>query len=216
MTPTRRGSISAASCNCVSCCALQCVAVFRNVLQCVAVRCSALQRVAVCCSALQCVAVRCNALQYVAVCCSALQCVTVCCRVLQCFAVFCSILCISCDSQLAHREISIRTAPALSATHCNTLQRTATYYNALQHTVTNRGYLVSTKVQHISNTLQHTALHCVTHLVFAKVHHISNDVVEEFVVVTHNHYSCVCKGFKVLSKPSYRGYIQMVRGLVQQ
>jgi len=68
--------------------------------------CSALQCVAVCCSALQyiaehttsrlfelqCVAVYCSVLQCVAVCCSVWQCVAVCCSVLQCVAVRCSIL----------------------------------------------------------------------------------------------------------------------------
>ena len=74
---------------CLSCPALQCVAVCCSVLQCVAVCCSALQCVAVRCKVLQkCVAVCCSVLQCVAECCSVCQGVAeVCCRVFQCVAV---------------------------------------------------------------------------------------------------------------------------------
>ena len=98
--------------------------------------------VAVGCSALGCVAVRCSVLQCVAVCCSVLQCVAVCCSVLQCVS--------NCDSSswsldspelkepythktlLQHtaikmHHIATRCYTIYTATHCNTLQHTATH-----------------------------------------------------------------------------------------
>jgi len=67
----------------------------------------------VCCSVLQCVAVCCSVLQCVAVCCSVLQYVAVCCSVLQCVAV--------------HGNDDFGGSGLCTATHCNTLQLTATH-----------------------------------------------------------------------------------------
>ena len=102
-----------------------------------AVCCSVLQCVAVCCSVLQCVscdlydmAYSCVCEQCVAVCCSVLQCVAVCCSVLQCVAVCCSVgvgvtspaqICNMIQSCVQHGYSNVYTA-----THCNTLQHTAT------------------------------------------------------------------------------------------
>jgi len=74
------------------------------------------QCVAVCCSVLQCVAVRRSVLQWDAVCCSETQCVAVRRSVLQWDAVCCSETPFGCHLlRLQH-----------TATHCNTLQHTAT------------------------------------------------------------------------------------------
>jgi len=112
---------------------LQCASVCCSVLQCAAVCCSVLQCVTVCCSVLQCVAVCCMVLQGVAVCCSVLQCAAVCCSALQCVTVCGSVpvpprpvtdeSCLT--AQSCHRHIYMCMWHD-SATHCKTLQHTAT------------------------------------------------------------------------------------------
>ena len=88
----------------------------------------------------------------VAVCCSVLQCVAVCCSVLQCVAVCCSVLQCKLLASLRGRfppRVHPSTTPikykrtATDNLHCNahtathTLQHTATHCNTLQHTATN-------------------------------------------------------------------------------
>jgi len=130
-----------------------------SVLQCVAVSCSELQCVVACCSALYeeililsheyiCVAVCCSELQWVAVCCSVLQCsiwrdlnsVTWFC--VQYVSVYCSVffcteprICATWLINICDRTHSYERQDSLLhfATKCNTLQRTATPRNTLQH-----------------------------------------------------------------------------------
>jgi len=113
---------------------LQCVAVTlyvvmkqpnASVLQCIAVCCSVLQCVAVCCRVLQYVVIKqpnARVLQCAVVQCVVLQFVAVCCSVLQCVAVT---LCVVIKQPIA----SAQTLQHI-ATHCKTLQQTATKHTA--------------------------------------------------------------------------------------
>jgi len=114
---------------------------------------------------LQCVAVCCSVLQCVAVCCSVLQCVAVCCGVLQIHEDMHAYLYILpyvyiyerkdteivCVIRFVYIRATEHPLARITATHCNTLQHTAThivkYCNTLQHTAKH------------CNTLQHTATH---------------------------------------------------------
>jgi len=184
---------SVLKCFVVCCSAFYCVAGCCRVLLCVAVCCSMLQRVAACCSILL---IRSSARQDIKewstssvlqICCSVLQCVAVCCRYV---AACCSVLqyithsikCATGYQRVVDIEYSPDTDPTRlvmryptgvsynTATHCNTLQHTATHCktrcNALQHTATHL-----TRTPHVSScatllvcfiTLQHTAIHCNT------------------------------------------------------
>jgi len=79
--------------------------------------------------------------------CSVLQCAAVCCSVLQCASVFLR----------GEEQCTERPPGSLQhiATHCNTLQHTATH---LQHITTH------------CNTLQHTAAHCSTLLLLYRLY----------------------------------------------
>jgi len=138
-------------CNMLQCCEVCCGAVPS--------RCSRGARIVsvlqLCCSVLRCVA---RTMQQevpeLYVCCSCVAarciCVAVCCSVLQCFAMCCSMfqrVCRSCVAVCCTHEAAegaINAAPAeaicensqksVTATHCNTTQHTATYYNILQRT----------------------------------------------------------------------------------
>ena len=157
----------------VCCSVLQCVAVCCNVLQCVAVCCSVLQCVAVCffCTGTQ-MTIR-DTLQCVAICCSVcsvLCCVVVCCSVSQCVAFaqahnwqYAALS----GTQLTMRGLYVLChftgfarlswSRCLPATHCDTLQHTATHYKTLQSTTWGR-CLPATHC----DTLQHTTTHCNT------------------------------------------------------
>jgi len=96
----------------------------------------------------------------VAVCCSVLQCVAVCCSVLQCVAVF-----------IAHFTLGSNTYSGVFltqdvATHCNTLQHTATHCSHCNTFIRMHTYVGMCLTQYIVihyNTLQHTATHCNAH-----------------------------------------------------
>jgi len=168
----------------MDCSELQCVAVCCSVLQCVAVCCSELQCVAVSCSVLQCAAEYCNGLQWVAVCCSELQCVAV--SVGTLFTrqianyVAPHVMCVFTPHTHTHLTCwaswssicGVMRAPTDTATHCNTLQHTATHCNT-PHTHTHltcgaswfaicRMKTVPTDTATHCNTLQHTAKNCNT------------------------------------------------------
>ena len=64
------------------------------------------------------------------------------------------------DSFMGDRARSYLWRPQLSATHCNTLQHTATNYNTLYHTTTHCTTLPHTAPHY--PTLQHNATHCNT------------------------------------------------------
>jgi len=171
-------------------------------LQRVAVRCIVLQCVAVCCSVLQCVAVCCIVLQCVAVCCSVLQCVAVCCtwfylvhewvisRVWRSHVTHTNESCQTCEWVKSHVRMircghrsdwetyclaTINRFRTLqyNATHCITLQHTATHiyrFRTLQRTAMHGNIRQGTVQQHTTahnattrcNTRQHTATHCTT------------------------------------------------------
>jgi len=127
------------------------------VLQRVAACCSVLQRVAACCKMLQRVVACCSVLQRVAACCivmaccSVLQCVAVCCRycsVLQCVAVCCRVF-------LLTWHVLSQVSPGLwvREVSCEVVHDVACQHVPCQH-VSWESWL-----QHIPETLQHTATH---------------------------------------------------------
>jgi len=170
------------------CSVLQCVAVWRSVLQgaqemtvtlsglvlnrVVVKCCSMMQHAAVCCSALQRVTSR-NSLsgrwrwrarvaQCGVVCCNVLRCVAVCC--VCCVVLQCVATCWLVSQCVVSRQTDAGVL-FIWTTHCNTLQHTATHCNTLQHTATHcntcipRG-LVSWSIWCV--TLQHTGAYCNT------------------------------------------------------